>query len=99
MTPARLTRIPVKDPDLVTGQFLFRVFLNHDFSVGRYTVHYTWAYSSNTYIDIDTFEIVAGGDPDGAINSMYFYHRPHADFVVYQLTSGKIQKRRNPKVV
>jgi len=91
--------IPVKDPFNAKGLFHFPLFLGLDYLVtGDYTIDYTWTVASVPDTAQDTFTIVGGGHPDGQVMSMYFYHRPHADFVVHQTELGKISAGRNPKV-
>lgn len=88
--------IPIMDRYGTTGYFSFRQFLDSNFSVGHYTV--VLYYQIDTYDGLlhGTFQIVDGGHADGNIISMCYYSRPHADFCVTHLDSGKIQQRRNP---
>ena len=91
--------IPAQDKSLVTGLFTYRLFLGSGFVVGRYTVTYHWVIGANHGMQVDDFEIVGGGHEDGEVISMYFYDRPHADFIVQQLSSGKVVRGRNPEVL
>ena len=54
--------------------------------------------STATFMEMDYFEIIPGGNEEGQVLGMAFYHRPEADHVVYQTESGKIFKGRNPTV-
>lgn len=91
--------IPVLDRYGRTGLFQFRLRLSSIFTAGNalYTVSYKATMpDSHIYTAEDYFQVIAGGNADGVILSMAYYTRPHADFVVHFLDSGKIQARRNP---
>jgi len=90
--------IPIMDRYGTTGYFSFRQFLGSDFAAGWYTVILLYTLASGTHVGVQagSFEVVAGGHSDGNIISMCYYTRPHADFCVTHLDSGKIQQRRNP---
>jgi len=92
-------KIPVQDRYAQTGYFQANIYLGGAYAVGLYSVTYSYSTGGQAFvgIDEDNFEIVAGGDVDGITESLYFYHRPQADYVLQQLNSGKIKKRRNPR--
>lgn len=91
-------RIPVFDKSGTNGLFLLPFFLGPAFSVGRYRVLYSYTLSGTPQVKDDYFEIVAGGDPGGAVISAYWYDRPHAKFLIQQLDSGKLVQGRNPRL-
>ena len=92
-------KIPIHDRYAQTGYFQQNVYLGPAFAIGLYTVGYAYSIGGSTFgLDEDNFEIVPGGDPDGTTESLFFYHRPQADYIVQQLSSGKIKRRRNPRV-
>ena len=91
--------IPIHDRYGTTAFFQYRQFIGAQFSAGTYHVNYHYVGSDgHGGIETDHFEVVAGGHADGTIIAMNYYNRPHADFVVTHLDSGKIQQRRNPSV-
>jgi hypothetical protein len=90
--------IPLLDKTIQLGLFAYHIFLDDNFSVGSYTVDLFYAVGSKNGIETHNFSIIAGGDPNGCALGMYWYHRPHADFVVYQVESGKILRGKNPRV-
>lgn len=91
-------KMPVLDPDEMTGLFYYPLFLGTEFDTGQHSIEITWSVGSYSGVDIQHFAVVAGGDADGRVTSMTFFHRPHADFVVHGLETGSIKKGRNPRV-
>ena len=96
------TRIygPVKMPpgDFygVDGYFVLPVRLGSLFAVGRYAVAISYAAPDPT-LTVARFEIVAGGDVDGAVTALTFYRRPHANFLVGRLDSDQRMLAKNPR--
>ncbi len=90
--------MPVVDRYGTTGLFQLSTFLDARFSAGRYTAVYRYEVGSYEGLVEEVFEIVAGGDPAGAVIAMHYYDRPHAKFVVMQLDGGSLLARRNPRV-
>lgn len=90
-------KMPPKDKDKLAGLFEDSIFLG-SLDTGFYTVRYSWTELSQEFASIDNFEIISGGDASGAYTAMHFYGPPHADFIVGQLDSDTVDKRRNPKV-
>jgi hypothetical protein len=80
------------------GLFQYPLHLDARFSTGYYAVEISWKVSGSPRATVVQFQIVAGGDPEGAVLSMYAFSRPHAEFLVYQTDSAKIHKGRNPSV-
>jgi hypothetical protein len=76
----------------------YNQFMDERLSAGRYTIVYRWTISSFYGTALDSFEVVAGGNPKGTAISSYYYRRPNADFVVQQTDAGRIIKGRNPGV-
>ncbi|QDP52493.1 MAG: hypothetical protein Unbinned1606contig1000_52 [Prokaryotic dsDNA virus sp.] len=89
--------VPPKDKDRLTGLFEDSLFLG-SLDTGFYTVRYSWMAEGQEFATLDNFEIIGGGDASGAYTAMHFYGPPHADFIVGQLDSDTVDKRRNPKV-
>lgn len=94
-------RLPVFDRYATTTpktMFNHEMYLDGRFSTGRYDVTYNYVIGGTAYVEDTYFEIVAAGHTDGHIHSMSFYHKPHADFVVWMTSGGKLQRGRNPYV-
>jgi hypothetical protein len=92
--------LPILDRYGATGLFQALLFLGSTFPAGRYRVSYHWTYGSYIGEAEDQFEIAAGGDPAGAIISMAWYERPHANFLVLQTdaAAGQLYFGRNPSL-
>lgn len=90
--------IPVLDRYGTTAAFQFVFKLDSRFAVGQYSVDYRYKLGATHVVETDHFEVIAGGNADGNVIAMTFYDRPHADFLVYQLDTGKIAAGRNPTV-
>ena len=90
--------MPVVDRYNVPGLFYYQLFLGSDFTTGLYHINYWWLIDADDYEGSaeDYFEVVAGGDDDGATLAMHYFKRPHADFVVRQTERGDIRAGRNP---
>ncbi len=91
-------RIPPLERGVVTGLFQYGLFLSSLFTEGTYTVKYNWISGGVSYAELDTFEVMPGGNAGGAVISLYFYERPGARFLVQQLDSGRLVRGRNPRV-
>lgn len=93
-------QIPPLDQFSSTGLFEYMLPLNSSFSVGRHVVRYSFVISGTTYTtDLDTFEIVAGGDNSGQFLSLFYLDRPDGnDFILGQTEMGSLTIGRGPKV-
>lgn len=80
----------------VATQFGLPWFLGVGATLGTYTVQYAFTVAGHAGTATDTFEVIPGGDPGGAIISMFAFDRPEATYVVAQLTSGLLVQGRNP---
>ena len=92
----KTVQMPIQDRRQMTGFFHYPLFLGDGFAAGKYTAQMTYQVSSHTGLEVAELEVTAGGNTDGHVLGMYYYRRPHADFLVYQTESGKIKKGRNP---
>jgi hypothetical protein len=98
-TAVRTLAVPPPEPISQPGLFTFGLHLDGRFAPGRYAVRFSYTVLGATRVPkLATFEVLPGGDPDGAALAMYHFQRPHAAFLVRQLDSGKIVKGRNPRV-
>jgi hypothetical protein len=93
--------VPVQDrygAEVDATVFAYSLFLDGRFAAGLYTATYRYTLGSYEGVVVDEFEVVAGGDGDGAVIAMHYFDRPHAKFVVMQLDGGSLVKGRNPRV-
>lgn len=97
-TKLRSARIPRHDAGAVTGLFGYWLDLGVGYVAGMYQVTYSWTVGSDHGLQVDTFEVLAGGSSDGAVISMIEHRRPQASFVVYQLDGGRLRAGRNPRL-
>lgn len=90
--------MPVIEKNVRTGRFCYPLRLGGQFAAGQY--NFTCFYKVSTFHGFlnGTFEIIAGGNAAGQALNMYFFDRPHADFVVYGSEFGAIFRGRNPTV-
>lgn len=94
---ATLSRsIPPMHVGVKTGLFKFEQPLNSDFSAQQYFAHVSWTEGTHDGAELFAFRVVAGGNNKGAYDSLYFYSRPHADFIVGKTDMGTLETRRNP---
>ena len=91
--------MPVADRFILTGLFHFPLLLDGRFSEGRHEIVYTYTVSSLARVRRETFEVAPGGHPDGPGLAMHYYARPTSDFLLVHTDSGKVSRRRNPRVV
>lgn len=91
--------LPIIERAVNAGTFSLGLFLGAGFAEGNCSIQYRYVLPSN-YIGSseDTFRIVAGGNADGAVTSMYFYDRPQAKFIVHGTETGRILKGKNPSI-
>lgn len=98
--------IPALNRDRYKGLFHYRLFLGANphvpvseaFAVGRIFIYYEWVIDGTTYGDLAVLDAVASGNDAGAVISMERFDRPHGDFLVMQLDTGKIIAGRNPRI-
>ncbi len=92
-------RMPIQDRFAVVGFFQYPLLLGSLFPAGQYRVIYQWTIAGNPFSEVASFEVVGtAGHPDGAGLSMIWYSRPTSDFVLFQTESGRIIRRRNPRL-
>lgn len=92
--------LPILDRYGATGLFQTLLTLGSSFPAGRYRVSYHWTQGGFTGTTEDVFEVAPGGDAAGAIISMAWYERPHANFLILQTdpSSGQLLFGRNPSL-
>lgn len=89
MPPLDLARLP--------GSFSYLMRLGDTFALGHYVATITFALAGTTYSVENRFQVVAGGNPAGALVSLHSYQRPQADFVLGRLDSDQRLIARNPE--
>jgi hypothetical protein len=87
---------PVLDRYLVTALFALPLRLSSSYSPGRYTATYFYKAGSYYGIEVDYFEVAAGGDAEGEVLSQYFLSLPQTEYLVQQSGAGNTLLRRGP---
>lgn len=90
--------IPVEDKRIQPGLFHYSLFLGNTFAAGNYHGEKFYMSGSTPVVETFCFDAIAGGNTAGQAISAIFYHRPQADFIVYQVESGQIRFGANPRV-
>jgi hypothetical protein len=92
--------MPTEERYVVTGLFHLPIFLDANFVPGNYSITTYYSTGSGSYngVQNDTFQVVGGGNVNGAIQGMYFLQRPQANFVIHGTETGLILKGRNPTI-
>ncbi len=90
--------MPLWDKTIQVGVFRTQLYLSSAYAAGLYEISVYYRSGAKYGMEQHTFEVIAGGDADGQVLGMYFYHRPQADYIVYQVESGQILKGKNPRV-
>ena len=90
----------VYKPSATEYYFERRWRLDSDYSAGTYMLVYQYetGAGANVVAQCQTFDIVAGGNSDGAVIGQYFQDVPEAQQVVYQLDGGRMVSRRFPRL-
>lgn len=88
--------LPIHDPVGAVAYFQHKRQLDSTYSAGKYFICYQWT-TTSAGVQCQTFEILAGGDADGAVIGMAWFEVPEARNVVYQLDSGALRAGRNPR--
>jgi hypothetical protein len=82
----------------VAGLFRGPLFLDDAFAVGRYTVAYRWKDSAAAdRVELQTVDVIPGGDSDGAIIALHSVERPDRTSLVYQTDGGVLARGLNPR--
>jgi hypothetical protein len=66
--------------------------------LGRYRVEYRYTSGGQPWASLAYLEVIPGGDPNGAVISMFAYDRPESNYVLAQLGSGKLVQGRSPRL-
>lgn len=91
-------RIPSDEQGWRTGFFRMPLMLDLRFAAARYTVRFRWQDSaSNHRFAMCSFQVVAGGNSDGAIIAMHHAERPQGRFLIMQTDGGFLKRGLNPR--
>jgi hypothetical protein len=91
-------QVPAHDQLVLTGFFLYPLFLGGDYAAGNYRVLCSWVISSTNYAEEKTFEVVAAGHRDGPGLALSMFSAPSgAEYALMHLRSGRVKKHRNPR--
>ena len=92
-------RIPVDDRYVVNGLYWYWLSLNDRFTTGTYTAVSMYRIATTSArISTDVFEVVAGGNVEGAAIGMHYFKVPQTNFVIMQTDGGRIIRLRNPRI-
>jgi len=92
---------PIIDRYVTTALFVYPLRLNASYPAGRYSAtHFYRVTGANAYngMEVDYFEVVAGGDSDGSIITQHYWSRPEAVYLIQQTESGNVNLKRNPAI-
>lgn len=81
-----------------TGFFKRDVQLDSNFSAGRYNCLIEYTVGGSAKVETHSFRVMAGGNAKGAYVALWYYPRPHANYIVGQLDDGTLEARRGPKL-
>lgn len=90
--------IPIIDRYRTTARFGYRQPLDGRFAAGTYLASYTYTVGSLGVFAVDSFEVVAGGNADGAAIAITQFDCPHARFIVWATDMRKLLYGRNPRL-
>lgn len=91
-------RPPAHDMQRLTGLFRYLLRLGSSYAADKtYVAVATWAISDTTYGNMFQWDVLAGGDADGAVIGATFISRPEAGVVAYVVDGGNLKTSNNPR--
>ena len=90
--------MPLLDKAIQIGLFRYSLFAGELFAIGSYTIELFYVRGGVGVVEERRFDLIAGGNTAGQVISMLYYHRPQADYIVYQTEDGRIRRGKNPRV-
>lgn len=90
------TPIPARDRPAAVGLFEGLFFLDTRFSVGRWQLVVRDSVGGTPSARTLCFDLVVGGDPDGAVVAVADFVLPAAHYLVQELDGGILAKGKNP---
>lgn len=92
-------KLPICDRHGVTAFFQGLLKLDASFGLGQHHVHVAYTVGGVAAAKLLTFEVLAGGHPDGCVIGLHAFKVAPATWAIAQLDGGRIIRRRNPKVI
>lgn len=90
--------LPALERAFTTGLFQGELFLDNQAPVGLVRVVYRWTVGSFAGSVVDSFEVIQGGDSKGYVLALDDFSRPQADFLIQELSSGRLRAGKNPRL-
>ena len=91
-------RIAADEQGITVGFFRQPMMLDARFAAGRYTVRFRWQDSgANHRTEMHSFQVLPGGNADGAIIAMHHAERPQGRFLIMQTDTGLLKRGLNPR--
>lgn len=90
--------MPIVDKEITPGLFCTRLLLGTGFVNGTHAIEMFALVGGNPVLAYRTFEIIPGGSPLGQVIGMNFLHTPSADWIVYQIESGRLMAGKQPSL-
>jgi hypothetical protein len=87
---------PAADRPRAPGLCSYRLSLGTSFGTGLYSVALCYRVFGAAYLRTHTFEVIEGGDPNGAVVSMFPVERPQGRYLVSRTDAGTRTFGRNP---
>lgn len=91
---ARVSMVCV-DKQAYPGTFVRDLFLNSTYTAGYYTIIYRYVIGTTGRSEVDTAEVVSGGNVNGSVIAMGDFPRPEAKYVLAQTDGGVIFQGRD----
>ena len=68
------------------------------FAVGTYCARITYAVSGTNMVQLQIFEVAAGGDARGAYTSLAWFDIPSSSYMIAGTESGTLEYQSNPSL-
>jgi len=91
-------QLPITDNRNIAGRFWHCISLDAKYSTGYHWIQYLSVISGITRSSVESFNIQVGGNIRGTGISMEHFRRPPNDFVLVQVDSGFLIRKKNPEV-
>jgi len=90
-------QLPMVDERGQVGLFGLRVYLNTLFYPDYYRVLTRYRVAGKCSMEEESFEVIPGGDADGAVISLYSFLHPSGEFIIQQRDGGRLFAGGNPR--
>jgi len=91
-------KMPPVDKPTRTGVFRYELRLSSDFSTGFYDIYVQWTVSGNVQSRVEKFQVVAGGNANGAYIGLFWYPRPDSNWIIGRQEDGQYERLKNPRL-